>query len=481
MKAGRNIIKDMLCNNVILKAASIIFAVAMWLLVINIDDPQVTTTIKNIPVLILNESAITGNDEAYDILSGDTVDIKVTGPRTIVDSLTKDDFTATADFKDLSKTSAVPIDVSINNTRYESKITISEKSQNAMRLSVMALVEKEYEIGVDVNGTVQQEYVLYEAVPREKTVVIKAPEAVHKRIGKVALRLNLLGSENESFSYLCGAVAYDYGNTMIDTKTNHMAISNANITVDGVVYYRKSVEIKYNIVNNMGTEIIMTDYEVSADRVDIAGSKELLDGIHSIDIPKELTILTNNHREIQIDLNNYLPEGVFVYSESSMFTVTTKTEGKATKAISIRTGDIGIRNIPDGYEASISSTGNITVVLSGRQADIDAIDAEKLAPYVDLRTAVLGENSIRVNVMLPEGIEQNENINVTVVVTEKNTSEPESDTGNPDTTPQPTTPPEIETTTENITTEQETTEPEDIPAGEPVNGEDKENAMPMQQ
>ena len=66
-----------------------------------------------------------------------------------------------------------------------------------------------------------------------------------------------------------------------------------------------------------------------------------------------------------------------------------------------------------------------------------AIDAEKLAPYVDLRTAVLGENSIRVNVMLPEGIEQNENINVTVVVTEKNTSEPESDTGNPDTTPQP--------------------------------------------
>ena len=119
--------------------------------------------------------------------------------------------------------------------------------------------------------------------------------------------------------------------------------------------------------------------------------------------------------------------------------------------------------------------------ISNVNDQIDAIDAEKLAPYVDLRTAVLGENSIRVNVMLPEGIEQNENINVTVVVTEKNTSEPESDTGNPDTTPQPTTPPEIETTTENITTEQDTTEPEDIPAGEPVNGEDKENAMPMQQ
>lgn len=476
MKISRNIIKDMLCNNVILKAASIIFAVAMWLLVINIDDPQVTTTIKNIPVHILNESAITGNDEAYDILSGDTVDIKVTGPRTIVDSLTRDDFTATADFKDLSKTSAVPIDISINNTRYESKITISEKSQNAMRLSVMALVEKEYELGVEVNGTVQQEYVLYKAVPRETTVVIKAPESVHKRIGKVVLRLNLLGSETEGFSYLCGAVAYDYGNTMLDTKANHMTISNANITVDGVVYYKKSVEINYNIVNNMGTEIIMTEYEVSADRVDIVGAKELLDGIHSIDIPRELTVLTNDRREIQIDLNNYLPEGVIVYSENSMFTVTTKTEGKATKAITIRTGDIGIKNIPDGYEASISSTGNISVELSGRQSDIDAIDAEKLAPYVDLSTAALGENSIRVNVILPEGIEQNGNINVTVVVTEKNSSEPESSTENPDTTPQP-------PTTDSPTTTEETTEPPQdettTPEGEPVNGENEENAMPL--
>lgn len=478
MKISRNIIKDKLCNNVILKVASIIFAVAMWLLVINIDDPQVTTTIKNIPVHILNESAITGNDEAYDILSGDTVDIKVTGPRTIVDSLTKDDFTATADFKDLSKTSAVPINVSINNTRYESKVTISEKSQNAMRLSVMALVEREYELGVEVNGTVQQEYVLYETVPRENTVVIKAPESVHKRIGKVALRLNLLGSETESFSYLCGAVAYDYGNTMLDTKANHMTISNANIAVDGVVYYRKSVEINYDIVNNMGTEIIMTEYEVSADRVDIVGAKELLDGIHSIDIPKELTVLTNAHREIRIDLNNYLPEGVVVYNENSMFTVTTKTEDRATKAITVRTGDIGIRNIPDGYEASISSTGNISVVLSGRQADINAIDAEKLAPYVDLSTSVLGENSMRVNVILPEGIEQNGNINVTVVVTEKSSSEPESSTENPDTTPQqPTT-----DTTQETTTEETKEPPQDettTPEGEPVNGENEENAMPL--
>lgn len=428
MKISWKTIKNKLCNNVILKIVSLIVAVALWLLVINIEDPQVTTTIKNIPVHILNESAITGNDEAYDILSGETVDIKVTGPRTIVDSLSKEDFTATADFKDLSKTNAVPINISINNTRYESKITISEKSENAMRLSVMALVEKEYEVGIQTNGTVQQGYVLYKAVPRENTVVIKAPENVHKQISKVSLLLYLTGGEDKDFSYLCGAVAYDSGSRILDTKTNHITITNPNISVDGVVYYRKTVDINYNVVNNMGTDIIMTEYEVSADKVDIVGQKEQLDGIHSIDIPEEQTVLTNELTEIKLDLNDYLPEGVMVYNGDGIFTVTAKTENTATKTITIRTGDIGIRNIPDGYEASISSSGNISIVLSGRQSDIDDIDAEKLAPYVDLSSAVIGENRVRVSVILSEEISQRENVYVTVVITEKGSGEPESDT-----------------------------------------------------
>ena len=446
MKISWKTIKDMLCNNVILKVASLVVAVAMWLLVINIEDPQVTATIKNIPVQILNESAITGNDEAYDILSGDTVDIKVTGPRTIVDSLSRNDFTATADFKDLSKTNAVPINVSINNTRYESKVTISGKSENAMRLSVMALVEQEYEVGVQVIGTVGQDYVLYSSEPRESTVVIKAPEAVHKRISRVSLLLNLLGSETESFSYLCGTVAYDYSNTKLDTKINHMTISNANITVDGIVYYKKTVDLNYNVVNNMGSEIIMTEYAVSHERVDIVGSREILDTIDTINIPEELTTLTNDHREILIDINNYLPEGVMVYGENNMFTVTTKTEMTATKTITIRTGDIGIRNIPEGYEASIDNSGNLSVVLSGRQSEIDDLDVEKLAPYVDLSSAVTGENQIGVSMILPEGVSKNQNISVTVVITEKNSGQendttidepetPDLTTEEPDTTP----------------------------------------------
>ena len=231
---------------------------------------------------------------------------------------------------------------------------------------------------------------------------------------------------------MCGAVAYDFSNTMLDTKVNHMTISNANINVDGVVYYKKTAELNYSVVNNMSSEIIMTEYEVSPESVDIVGSKEQLDTIHRIDIPTELTILTDDRREILLDINNYLPEGVMVYGENSMFAITTKTEMTATKTVTIRTGDIGIRNIPDGCEASRNTTGNLAVVLSGRQSEIDDLDVEKLAPYVDLKSSVIGENLIMVGMTLPEGVSQDQNISVTVVITEKN-SEPESEqTSEPD-------------------------------------------------
>ncbi len=475
MKISWKTIKDMLCNNVVLKVLSVIIAIAMWLLVINIEDPQVTTTIKNIPVHILNENAITGNEEAYDVLSGDTVTIKVTGPRTIVDSLNKDDFTATADFKDLSKTNAVPINISINNTRYESKITISEKSDNAMRLSVVALVEKDYEVGVQTSGKVQDGYVLYNTVPEENTVVIKAPEAVHEQIRKVSLLLNLSGEETENFSYICGAVAYDYSNRMLDTKVNHMTISKANIVVDGVVYYKKTVDIDYNVANNMGDGIIMTEYEASAEKADIIGLKEKLDEINKIVIPEEMTVLTSEKQKIEIDLNKLLPEGVMVYGENNIFTITAKTESIVTKSISIRTGDIGIKNIPDGYEASINNSGNLSITLSGRQSDIDALDDEKLAPYVDLSSALMGENSVKVNVILPEDVSQTQSAYVTVVLTEKSSREPETDNTTASTTttvPETSTSPTEERTEEKTTPTETTTEETTVP--------EEENTTPLQ-
>ena len=66
----------------------------------------VTNVIKELPnVTIINEDAITGQEKVYEIVSGARASVKVTGPRTIIDSLDSKSFRATADLSELAKIS----------------------------------------------------------------------------------------------------------------------------------------------------------------------------------------------------------------------------------------------------------------------------------------------------------------------------------------------------------------------------------------
>ena len=76
----------------------------LWLIVLNIDDPNTSKVITNIPIQIENANAITDLNKVYTVVAGDTASVSVTGPRSIVDKLSATDFVATADFTELSTT-----------------------------------------------------------------------------------------------------------------------------------------------------------------------------------------------------------------------------------------------------------------------------------------------------------------------------------------------------------------------------------------
>ena len=49
--------KKWLTNNLALKVISILVAMVLWLIVVNIDDPDKTRTFTNIEVQVLNQDA----------------------------------------------------------------------------------------------------------------------------------------------------------------------------------------------------------------------------------------------------------------------------------------------------------------------------------------------------------------------------------------------------------------------------------------
>ena len=185
--------KSRLTDNLILKILSVLMAILIWIVVLNINDPSKTRLISGIKVAVENESVITDNNQVYTITEGQLISVKVTGPRTIVDSLKADDFTATADFKDLSQANSVPIDVQLNEYAYQQKVTINEKSNNTIRLDIEELVEETYEIQVKYVGIAADNYVVADTQLDRENVKITAPQSVHESIKEVCANVNIVG------------------------------------------------------------------------------------------------------------------------------------------------------------------------------------------------------------------------------------------------------------------------------------------------
>ena len=128
MKKMLTKLKMSLTNNIGLKFLAVLIALVLWLAIVNVNDPEKTITVSNIPISVTNESAITSRDMVYNVKSEQYLNITVSGKRSIVSNLSAEDFRATASLKELSKVNSIPVDVTTKNASLGRKITIVKQS-----------------------------------------------------------------------------------------------------------------------------------------------------------------------------------------------------------------------------------------------------------------------------------------------------------------------------------------------------------------
>ena len=80
----RRILRKYIINNIGYKILAVVFSFLLWLVILNITDPEYTRTISNIPVQVVNENLVLDGDHVYTISSGDVTSIILTGKRSII-------------------------------------------------------------------------------------------------------------------------------------------------------------------------------------------------------------------------------------------------------------------------------------------------------------------------------------------------------------------------------------------------------------
>lgn len=415
--------KKLITHNLPLKIMSVAFAFILWLVVVNINDPDIVRTIRSIEITILNEEAITGQGQGqvYTIKENKTASITVKGPRSIVDKMTRNDVKAVVDFSEVSSVGAVPISI----TSLPEGVTLQNKNTESMKIIVEPILSQRFKVEIEPTGTPADGYIVGETEVSPNVVNIKAPESVMEQIRRVLIQVDVDGMSTDVSGKSVPLILIDGNGKVIEYAENeHITISAVMLLAGADILRYHSVQVQAAVSGEVANGYRYTGMELSHSSVALKGTRDIMSHVSGISIPVgvedalDLNGLTENKTSV-LDLLPYLPEGTELYDEQERYvTVTLKVEELKRKNVHISTDTLNVSNIPDNLEISYEITPDATIEFEGLQADLDLVSAADLNPSIDLSGRGAGVHVCPVEIEIPEKLTVIRPAYITVILSE---------------------------------------------------------------
>ncbi len=376
-----------LTHNFGLKLLAVVVSCGLWFVVNSITDPVEKKPFSNIPVEIINEEMVTSEGKVYEILEGTNyVNVVVTGKRSVLANIARDDLRAVADMSKLTFMNTVGIEVSSarNNSELDFKTNIDNvklliENRKSIQKSILA----------SVSGEPADGYVVDRALASPNVVRFSGPESLIMQIDHVEAVANIEGGSSD-ISTSVDLKIYDADGKEIKSNSIKMNISTVNVAVS--ILATKEVPLEFTIQGEPADGYIVSREVVSVpETVMIAGRSSVLDGVSRISVAdpalsaEELTESTTTI----VNIKKYLPSNV-QFADSSYngnVSVTIGIEKLVTKELEIPARNFAAGNKPEGFRLTLKELedkDSYVIRISGTQAAVDVVNAEEIIGVIDM-------------------------------------------------------------------------------------------------
>ncbi len=373
--------KDWLLKDLWLKVVSILLAIVIWFVWIQIENPTISKDFSNVKVSIINQDALNPEQKVWEILDrSDTLKVTVTAPKTVINSLSSSDIIAEADANKMED-GELPISLHLaGDQTYDSLVA----NRETLSISIEDRVRKYVRVIQSTTGEVAENYKFGGITMDLNMIEITGPRSDVERVSYGEVEIDIDGV-SESLSANIEIQLYDASNEPLNlssiTKQSDYVHVDVNIlpTKTIPIYASKSGEPAngYLYAGNL---------EVTPEVVTIAGTNANLQGISRINIeePVDISGATDNVSKT-VNISSYLPENVTFGDDNynGDVTITVFVEPEVSKKMYIDESAIVFTNIPEGMEIT-AGYGDIAVEISGLASDIEEITGENIGVTVDV-------------------------------------------------------------------------------------------------
>lgn len=399
-------------SNLSLKFLSLFVAFLIWLLVANVNNPTRAQLYRDVKIDIINEDSVTEIDKVLDIVSEDTVTIKVTAPKYVRETLTKDSFTVIADMENLSAMNTVPLTVTCSNPSVS--WANMEIVPSTLKVELEQKKQSEFAVSVELVGVQEEGYSIGRTeIVQGKSVQIAGPESIINRIGQVIASINI--SQINSDQRLAGKLEVRDKNgdpVSLDRlqimDSSGVLISDNKVMVDVSLWEERSIPIGIEVSGTPADGYRLTKVAAVPDSVKLAGTEQAFESLGDTLTLKDIVSVEGVSESFTqpVDLTETiadLPELKLVEEADPVVNVSVQVEKTGDHTLSIPLSSLEVLNRPDSMVLTFSPADQIQVTLHSDDEGA-TVGLSDIRASIDLSVcAEEGTYEIPVEIEVPKG------------------------------------------------------------------------------
>ena len=365
---------------------SIAAAIILWFYVINIANPPVQVTLRDIPVLVTGEEALAEKDLAPVNTEGYTATVTLSGPRNVVNKVKAEDIKLSADISELPLgggsvqiASAVPAGTSVAEIQSPGIDVVVEE---------LATVSKPVEVVLSGSSAGKETTLLSSTLTQ---VEVSGATSKLAQVAAVKVSGDLSGAELDKPEELMLAA------TPVDEESKQVTgvkLAHESIGVTAVIYQTKTVPLEVPVEGSIWEGAILKDTEIGKSIV-IKGPASKLSQTSGI-TAKPVSI-EGIYETTTYDVEPVLPGGVFEADSSEPVQAKFVIDENGKLEFKFKVSDVSVKGLGEGHTVTVTlpeGYSEIVAKVAGPVTTLRTLASGDISPMVDAEGRSAGEMSL---------------------------------------------------------------------------------------
>ena len=306
-------------NKKLIKIICVALAILLWTYVSYQENPSMSKTVKNVPIVIMGEQALKENGFSVNFVSEKSVNVKATANRLSLTRVNNKTISASINVSSIKKAGKHVVPATVTSS-VSSNVNYFVRT-NDITVVIEPILKESFNIETVVPEPADTTKILDSYTLSSEKVTVSAPESIINDIGSV--RTETVTTENSSGTQTVRLVAYAKNGKLLEG----VECSPAEVTVSYIISDAKNVPVvlkttdgnsytlpsQYNVYVSGSGESFNQLEKIETMEVNLSGLKEGSTVTAVLNIPGYAK-LNNSSNEIHVKL------------DSSFFAETEKSE-----------------------------------------------------------------------------------------------------------------------------------------------------------